>query len=143
MLCRLANTVQPLRTVSRIRYNSALASQPSPTPTWINSVHEGTIPSFRLITSDGSLDSTASAEWIEKAKDVDGEKLQRMLEVMSTLPILDQILYSSQRQGRISFYMTSYGEEGAVVGSAAAWDDDDEVFAQYREVGVLLWRSYP
>lgn len=44
----------------------------------------------------------------------------------------DQILYSSQRQGRISFYMTSYGEEGAVVGSAAAWENDDEVFAQYR-----------
>jgi len=28
--------------------------------------------------------------------------------------------------------MTSYGEEGAVVGSAAAWENDDEVFAQYR-----------
>lgn len=41
-------------------------------------------------------------------------------------------MYSSQRQGRISFYMTSYGEEGAVVGSAAAWENDDEVFAQYR-----------
>lgn len=39
--------------------------------------------------------------------------------------------------------MTSYGEEGVVVGSAAAWENDDEVFAQYREVGVLLWRDYP
>jgi hypothetical protein len=28
--------------------------------------------------------------------------------------------------------MTSYGEEGAVVGSAAAWENHDEVFAQYR-----------
>lgn len=51
----------------------------------------------------------------------------------------DQILYSSQRQGRISFYMTSYGEEGAVVGSAAAWENDDEVFAQYRGTSSLLW----
>lgn len=55
----------------------------------------------------------------------------------------DQILNASQRQGRLSFYMTSYGEEGVVVGSAAAWENDDEVFAQYREVGVLLWRDYP
>lgn len=39
--------------------------------------------------------------------------------------------------------MTAYGEEGTVVGSAAAWENDDEVFAQYREVGVLLWRGYP
>lgn len=46
-------------------------------------------------------------------------------------------MYSSQRQGRISFYMTSYGEEGAVVGSAAAWENDDEVFAQYR--GESQW----
>ncbi|KAI9604232.1 hypothetical protein H4Q26_003846 [Puccinia striiformis f. sp. tritici PST-130] len=34
-----------------------------------------------------------------------------------------------------------YGEEGAVVGSAAALGDQDEVFAQYREQGVLLWRG--
>lgn len=39
--------------------------------------------------------------------------------------------------------MTGYGEEGTVVGSAAAWENDDEVFAQYREVGVLIWRDYP
>lgn len=31
----------------------------------------------------------------------------------------------------------------AVVGSAAAWDPTDEVFGQYREVGVLLHRDYP
>lgn len=35
--------------------------------------------------------------------------------------------------------MTSHGEEAAVVGSAAALDGKDEVFAQYREMGVLLW----
>ena len=31
-------------------------------------------------------------------------------------------MYESQRQGRISFYMTNYGEEGTHVGSAAALD---------------------
>ena len=29
-----------------------------------------------------------------------------------------------------------------LVGSAAALSPQDEVFAQYREVGVLLWRGF-
>lgn len=37
--------------------------------------------------------------------------------------------------------MTNYGEEGIHVGSAAALSPDDLVFAQYREVGVLLYRG--
>lgn len=38
-------------------------------------------------------------------------------------------------QGRISFYMTNYGEEGTHIGSAAALDPNDLVFGQYREAG--------
>ena len=38
--------------------------------------------------------------------------------------------------------MTSWGEEGTHLGSAMALDPADEVFAQYREVGVLLWRGF-
>lgn len=38
-------------------------------------------------------------------------------------------------QGRISFYMTNYGEEGTHIGSAAALDPSDLVFGQYREAG--------
>ena len=30
---------------------------------------------------------------------------------MTLLNTMDKILYESQRQGRISFYMTNYGEE--------------------------------
>ena len=33
---------------------------------------------------------------------------------------MDLIMYEAQRQGRISFYMTSYGEEATHMGSAAA-----------------------
>lgn len=47
-----------------------------------------------------------------------------------------------QRQGRISFFMTCYGEEAIHIGSAAALQADDEVFAQYRETGVLMWRGF-
>lgn len=45
------------------------------------------------------------------------------------------------RQGRISFYMTNYGEEGMHVGSAAALSSEDLVYGQYRECGVLMWRG--
>ncbi|XP_039909977.1 2-oxoisovalerate dehydrogenase subunit alpha, mitochondrial [Hirundo rustica] len=62
---------------------------------------------------------------------------------MTLLNTMDRILYESQRQGRISFYMTNYGEEGTHVGSAAALDASDLVFGQYREAGVLLYRGYP
>ena len=58
-----------------------------------------------------------------------------MYHAMTLLNTMDRILYESQRQGRISFYMTNYGEEGTHVGSAAALDDKDLVFGQYREAG--------
>jgi len=48
---------------------------------------------------------------------------------------MDRILYESQRQGRISFYMTSFGEEATHIGSAAALNPKDLVYAQYREAG--------
>ena len=66
----------------------------------------------------------------------------RMYTTMLRLQVLDGIFYESQRQGRISFYMTNSGEEATHIGSAAALRDDDEVFAQYREAGVLLWRGF-
>jgi 2-oxoisovalerate dehydrogenase E1 component alpha subunit len=37
--------------------------------------------------------------------------------------------------------MTAFGEEAAVIGSSMALEPTDTVFAQYREVGVLLWRG--
>lgn len=61
---------------------------------------------------------------------------------MTLLNTMDRILYESQRQGRISFYMTNYGEEGTHLGSAAALREDDLVFGQYREAGVLLYRGF-
>ena len=61
---------------------------------------------------------------------------------MAKLNVMDQIFYDAQRQGRISFYMTNYGEEATHIGSAAALRDDDEIFGQYREAGVLMWRGF-
>ena len=38
------------------------------------------------------------------------EQLVHMYKSMTLLNTMDKILYESQRQGRISFYMTNYGE---------------------------------
>ena len=56
---------------------------------------------------------------------------------MTQLPFLDHVMYESQRQGRISFYMTNSGEEGLQIGSASGLDDKDLIYAQYREAGIL------
>ena len=49
---------------------------------------------------------------------------------MLTLQVMDTIFYEAQRQGRISFYVTSIGEEAINVASAAALSIDDIVFPQ-------------
>ena len=66
---------------------------------------------------------------------LDNDELLRMYKAMTMLNTMDKILYESQRQGRISFYMTNYGEEATHIGSAAALDPKDLVFGQYREAG--------
>lgn len=45
-------------------------------------------------------------------------------------------------QGRFSFYMTSSGEEATAIGSAAALTNDDVIFSQYREQGVIMYRGF-
>ena len=65
-----------------------------------------------------------------------------MYEHMIKLSVMDKIMYDIQRQGRISFYMTCSGEEATHTGSVVALKDQDTIFAQYREQGVLMWRGF-
>lgn len=94
------------------------------------------IPVYRVMSRDGEV--------IDPQQDpgLDKDVVMKMYKTMTTLNTMDKILYESQRQGRISFYMTNYGEEGTHVGSAAALDEKDVVFGQYREAGVILWRGF-
>ncbi|GJV89235.1 2-oxoisovalerate dehydrogenase subunit alpha 1, mitochondrial-like protein [Tanacetum coccineum] len=61
---------------------------------------------------------------------------------MVTLETMDTLFYEAQRQGRFSFYMSSFGEEAINIASAASLSADDHILAQYREQGVLLWRGF-
>lgn len=80
---------------------------------------------------------------------------------MVTLTYMDEQLYKAQRmvsgdhfdsnlistaillfQGLISFYMMCSGEEAVLFGTAVALDSADEVYSQYREAGVIMWRGF-
>ncbi|KAL6073928.1 2-oxoisovalerate dehydrogenase subunit alpha [Balamuthia mandrillaris] len=66
----------------------------------------------------------------------------KMYKHMVLLNTMDSVLYEAQRQGRISFYMTSFGEEATHIGTASVLDKSDVVYGQYREQGVLMWRGF-
>lgn len=54
---------------------------------------------------------------------------------------IDDRMLTLQRQGAISFAMSSLGEEACAVASAAALESQDWMYPQYRESGVFFWRG--
>ncbi|TYI82945.1 hypothetical protein E1A91_D05G257000v1 [Gossypium mustelinum] len=94
------------------------------------------VPCYRVLEDDGDLISDCDFQQVSK------EDAVKMYSNMVTLQIMDNIFYAAQRQGRISFYLTSAGEEAISIASAAALSEQDIILPQYREPGVLLWRGF-
>ncbi|KAI0225875.1 2-oxoisovalerate dehydrogenase subunit alpha, mitochondrial [Lamellibrachia satsuma] len=94
------------------------------------------IPVYRVMDNKGNVIDANEDPQLDK------ETCLKMYQCMTLLNTMDRILYDAQRQGRISFYMTNYGEEGTQIGSAAGLHPSDLIFAQYRESGVLMWRGF-
>ncbi|KAM3273213.1 hypothetical protein ACQJBY_042906 [Aegilops geniculata] len=88
------------------------------------------------------LDDDGGTIYGSRFQEVSKELALKMYSNMVTLQIMDTIFYEAQRQGRISFYLTSNGEEAINIASAAALSAQDIVLPQYREPGVLLWRGF-
>jgi 2-oxoisovalerate dehydrogenase E1 component alpha subunit len=98
--------------------------------------NDSIMPTYRVLDSRGDLlNDKDEPDW---SKDT----ALKMYKDMLTLNAMDSILYDAQRQGRISFYMTSYGEEATHMGTAAALKSQDVIYGQYREAGVLLYRGF-
>jgi hypothetical protein len=70
-------------------------------------------PMYSVLDRFGKFLPGALASSIEK------EKMVEMYTVMSRVQTLDDIFYNAQRQGRISFYMQSSGEEATQIGVTA------------------------
>ncbi|MEC7634373.1 MAG: thiamine pyrophosphate-dependent dehydrogenase E1 component subunit alpha [Pseudomonadota bacterium] len=94
------------------------------------------IPMLQILSAEGEL--------IEKAvePDLSKEEALKIFNTMHYIRVLDERMVGAQRQGRISFYLASTGEEAASVASAAALSDDDMIMSQYREQGALAYRGY-
>ncbi|XP_047322845.1 2-oxoisovalerate dehydrogenase subunit alpha 2, mitochondrial-like [Impatiens glandulifera] len=93
------------------------------------------IPCFRVLDDNG-FPHRGFHDLVSK------EEAIKMYKNMVTLQTMDAIFFEAQRQGRLSFYLTSSGEEAINIGSAAAMSSEDVVLPQYREQGILLWRGF-
>jgi pyruvate dehydrogenase E1 component alpha subunit len=90
---------------------------------------------FQLLREDGTvIDDTAIAG-------IDRALARRMFEGMLRIRVTDARMMALQRQGRIGFYGEAVGQEGAIVGSAAATAPEDWVVPALREAGVGLYRG--
>ena len=94
------------------------------------------IPMLQILAQDG----TVHKEAVEP--ELDQETALKIYTTMQFTRVLDERMVAAQRQGRISFYLASTGEEAASVASAAALESQDMIMSQYREQGSLAYRGY-
>ncbi|WP_447553103.1 thiamine pyrophosphate-dependent dehydrogenase E1 component subunit alpha [Vreelandella sp. EE22] len=97
---------------------------------------EFSMATFSLLSPEGALYEGA----VEPA--LDRDHARRLYKAMLATRLLDERMLAAQRQGRLSFYMQSTGEEAAIVGATAALNDADMIMAQYREQGALMYRGF-
>ena len=94
------------------------------------------IPTLKVLQQDGTLFPDATLP------DIDQQLALKIYDTMVFTRVLDERMVASQRQGRISFYMTCNGEEASIIGSAAGLSNKDMIMAQYREQGALAFRGF-
>lgn len=93
------------------------------------------IETFSALDIEGKL----SPECKHLIKDSD---LIKGYKTMMITRLVDDRMITLQRQGTISFAMSSLGEEACSVASAAALEIQDWMYPQYRESGVMFWRGF-
>ncbi|KAK0733255.1 thiamine diphosphate-binding protein [Lasiosphaeria miniovina] len=74
--------------------------------------------------------------------DLDNDAVVKLYRDMLAVSIMDLVMFDAQRQGRLSFYIVSAGEEAVSVATASALEKEDVVFCQYREQGVFKQRGF-
>jgi len=94
-----------------------------------------TIPTIQYLFPDGTLASDYKPQITE-------EDLVKGYRTMVLTRLVDERMITLQRQGTISFSLSSLGEEACAVASAAALDLGDWMYPQYREAGAIFWRGF-
>jgi 2-oxoisovalerate dehydrogenase E1 component alpha subunit len=118
-----------------VKFPGAVNSLFTTDMTFQRATEDDAMPTYRYIDQEGQV--------VDKSREIDlsPEQILKIYRDMVTVSIMDLIMFDAQRQGKISFYMVSAGEEGIAVGSSSALSPLDPVFAQYREHGVYLHRG--
>ncbi|KAK3316055.1 thiamine diphosphate-binding protein [Apodospora peruviana] len=149
---RLPPTPTPLTTATQtIRCASSLSQRPDSKhvsfPGAVKSAFTNTmhfehpqtypaLPTYRAVDQHGEIVDPSFKP------DLKDEEVVKLYLDMLTVSVMDLIMFDAQRQGRLSFYMVSAGEEAVSVGTASALTRDDVVFCQYREQGVFKQRGF-
>lgn len=152
---RRATTVakphSPLTSISSIRAASSVAQLPNSDyvsfPGALKSAFSNTLkferpqswtalPTYRVVDQNGDVIDPAFEP------DIPEETIVKLYTDMLYISILDMIMFDAQRQGRLSFYMVSAGEEAVPIGSSSVLDRDDVIFCQYREQGCFRERGF-
>jgi len=121
----------------RVHFPGAVNSQFTTKLNFNRATEDDAMPTYRVLDQDGVVVDKQA-----KSPDISDEEAIRLYKDMVTVSVMDVIMFDAQRQGRVSFYMVSAGEEGIAVGSASALSPDDPIFAQYRETGIFQHRGF-
>ena len=84
--------------------------------------------------------SIAGGEWNPQ---LTPQQLRHGLEMMLRVRRFDARMTTMHRQGRLSFFLRSQGEEAVSVAGAMAYAHRDLLFPSYRQPGLLLVRGMP
>jgi 2-oxoisovalerate dehydrogenase E1 component alpha subunit len=91
---------------------------------------------IRVLDEDGN----AVGPW---APELSAEQMRFGLRTMMKTRIFDARMVIGQRQKKMSFYMTSLGEEAIGTAQALALKEGDMCFPTYRQQSLLMAREYP
>ncbi|WP_076419133.1 thiamine pyrophosphate-dependent dehydrogenase E1 component subunit alpha [Colwellia sp. UCD-KL20] len=105
------------------------------TPVFIDG-HSVEIPVLKILNHDGTVFLGA------ELPEINQELAIKIYKSFVFHRVLDERMVASQRQGRLSFYITALGEEAASIGGAAGLEPQDMIMAQYREQGALIFRDF-
>ena len=88
----------------------------------------------RVLDDDG----VARGEWVP---DLTPDQLREALRLMLLTRQFDERMQRAQRQGKISFYMQSLGEEAISIAQGMALEPGDMMFPSYRNQGLYIMRG--
>lgn len=94
-----------------------------------------TIPTLSYLNDNGDLSSSYKSQ-------VSDELVVKAYKTMLLTHHMDERMITLQRQGTITFALSSFGEEACSVASAAALSHEDWLYPQYRESGIMFWRGF-